>query len=163
MVVDDRFDALWERARAAYDVTGTREAAFVRWRYGASPTARHGTFGLTARHSGALVGFVTYRVLHSGCAHVTDLFCGEPPKHLDALLLRFARHAHGAPRVDLVASDDAYARLRLGRRRYIVDGDLDILRKRSQRDPTCRAASRAEVVAKPCNAVWHRSRRPWSR
>ncbi len=114
--VDTRFDALWERGRGAYDITGARDAAFLRWRYEEFPTARHYTFGLTHRSSGALAGYATYRALPGGRVHVTDLFCEDPARQLDALLLRLvgATRAAGyaSVAIDLIAGEDVYARLR---------------------------------------------------
>jgi predicted N-acetyltransferase YhbS len=113
---DGRFDALWERGAPAYGVTGARDAAFLRWRYEAFPSARHYTFGLTSRRSGALTGFVTYRGLGGGRAGVVDLFCDDPARELDALLLRYlgAMRAagYGSIVLDLIADERFYARLR---------------------------------------------------
>ncbi|HEU4407137.1 MAG TPA: GNAT family N-acetyltransferase [Polyangiaceae bacterium] len=117
--IDGRFDSLWERARAAYDITGARDAAFLRWRYERFPSARHYTFGLTARRSGALAGFATYRGLGGGRAQIVDLFCAEPGRELEALVLRLLgalRSAgYASVTLDLVADGAFYARLkRLG-------------------------------------------------
>lgn len=113
--LDGRFDALWGRGRASYDITGSRDAAFLRWRYQAFPSARHYTFGAT-RRSGELAGFVTYRGFAGGRAHIVDLFCDEPEHELDALLLRLLRALRSAgyasASIDLVADEALYARLR---------------------------------------------------
>ncbi|HEU4404569.1 MAG TPA: GNAT family N-acetyltransferase [Polyangiaceae bacterium] len=117
--IDARFDELWARAAGAYDLTGARGAAYLRWRYEQFPSARHYTFGLTSRRSGALAGYVAYRGVSGGRAHVMDLFCEDPARELDALLLRFVQAARAAGyasiAIDLIAGDDVYARLkRLG-------------------------------------------------
>ncbi|HEU4407756.1 MAG TPA: GNAT family N-acetyltransferase [Polyangiaceae bacterium] len=113
---DARFDALWERGRGAHDITGVRDAAFLRWRYDEFPSARHYTFGLASRRSGALAGFVTYRGLGGGRAHVADLFCEQPARQLEALLLCFVRvlrsAGYASVALDLIADEGLSARLR---------------------------------------------------
>lgn len=113
---DARFDSLWQRGRRHYAITGARDAASLRWRYEQFPTARHYVFGLSARAGGELVGYVIYRLLPGGRVHVADLFCDDPARHFDALLLRFVcamRSAgYGSVLLDLVAGEAVYARLR---------------------------------------------------
>lgn len=113
---DERFDRLWERGRGAYDITGVRDAAFLRWRYDEFPVARHHTFSLTSRRSGDLAGFVIYRSLGAGRAHVADLFCGQPARQLEALLLCLVRalrsEGYASVALDLIADERLSARLR---------------------------------------------------
>ncbi|HEU4537566.1 MAG TPA: GNAT family N-acetyltransferase, partial [Polyangiaceae bacterium] len=153
---DARFDELWARARGHYEVTGARDAAFLRWRYEEFPSGRHLVFGLS--EGATLVGYVIYRVVSGGGVHVADLFCDEPERHFDALLLHFVRAmraaGHASVVIALIAGEAVGARLRRHgfvrrndprplvvrplegegletvvdpRRWYIIDGDLDIL------------------------------------
>ena len=85
---DERFDALWERARRHYGITGERSAAYLNWRYADFLTRRHRFFCVSERRTGALVGYVIYTV-ERDLVLIADLFCDDPGRLLTPLLLRF--------------------------------------------------------------------------
>lgn len=67
---DERFDALWERARAEYEIVGERTSAFLAWRCRSPEVAT-----LVRRTSGELVAYaVVERDPATGAVHVRDLF-----------------------------------------------------------------------------------------
>lgn len=72
--VDARFDQLWTRARAEYEVVGIRTAAMLRWRYPRAEIA-----ALVRRTDRALAAYALIeRDPTSGAAHVRDVFGHKP-------------------------------------------------------------------------------------
>jgi hypothetical protein len=85
---DERFDALWQRARRHYGITGERSAAYLNWRYADFKTEQYQILGLSERRGGALIGYVIYRMV-GDTVLVGDLFCDEPSVVMEPLLLCF--------------------------------------------------------------------------
>jgi hypothetical protein len=86
---DERFDALWERARARFSLIGDKTAAFLNWRYGQFTTQHFQTFALTTK-DGELAGWVIFEV-KQGKVFVADLFSEDLGPTVDQLLMAFAR------------------------------------------------------------------------
>lgn len=68
---DERFDALWEHARAEYAIVARRSAAFLRWRFPADPGTRYAA--LVRRSDRSVVAYAVVQ-LEDGTAHLRDLF-----------------------------------------------------------------------------------------
>lgn len=92
-VADPRFDQLEFAGSSLCDVSGARDAAYLNWRYTDHPTQRHRFFRLTDTSSGALRGFVVYR-LEGNKAFLLDAVWQGPPTAAEVLLLAFARRMH---------------------------------------------------------------------
>ncbi|RMH40659.1 MAG: hypothetical protein D6689_13150 [Deltaproteobacteria bacterium] len=69
---DERFDALWRRARPP-GLTGDKTSAFLQWRYAEFPTAAHRLVAVTGR-GGDLLGFAACAV-EDDVAVLCDLHC----------------------------------------------------------------------------------------
>jgi hypothetical protein len=66
---DARFDELWERTRAEYDVIGVRTAAMLRWRY------PYGKLAALVRSSDrALMAYALFEIDGARTAHIRDVF-----------------------------------------------------------------------------------------
>ena len=88
---DDRFDALWDRARERYMILGEKTSTFLNWRYGGFTTERYRMFALSAKDGGALAGFVVFYTRPDGKVFVVDLFAEDLQATLDQLMMGFAR------------------------------------------------------------------------
>lgn len=112
---DDRFDALWRRARHRHDVIGEKTRAWLDWRYADFTTTPYRLFALSDRRSGELRGYVVFS-LDGEAAHVADVFAEDREGALDATLLRFVDAMRGervrAVRVTFCGPDAFAARLR---------------------------------------------------
>jgi hypothetical protein len=86
---DARFDALWERAKHAYVVTGERTAVYLNWRYSAFTTVAHQFFCLMDAR-GDLLGYIVFSI-DGGKVFVADLFAVDMEETAELLVLRFAR------------------------------------------------------------------------
>ncbi len=88
---DERFDALWARARLALGdcVVGRRDAAFLRWRFEARAWHRTQLLALVDARTQALAGYAACEV-EGGAMHVRDLLVERPSADLAAQLLRLA-------------------------------------------------------------------------
>jgi hypothetical protein len=85
---DARFDQLWERAMHRYPVLGTRDAAYLRWRYTDHTTEDYQFF--TIEDHAGLRGYIVF-VVRDRKAFVVDLFCDGDARTAEALLLRFCQ------------------------------------------------------------------------
>ncbi len=88
---DERFDALWRRARPARGVAGERTRGYLEWRYAKNPVARHSFFCLTRNGGREIAGYVAYSI-EDGRAILQDLFAEDYEETTDALLVRLAMH-----------------------------------------------------------------------
>jgi hypothetical protein len=72
--VDERFDALWQRARDEYPIIGQRDARFLRWRFLRHPSERFELVALAENTSGRPLR--AYAVLHrqGRAAYLRDVF-----------------------------------------------------------------------------------------
>jgi len=84
--VDERFDALWERARDSYMLVGRRDPSWLRWRYLLFPQSRARIAALVERGDIRAYALVTE---NEGVAHIRDLFGSLG--HLDQLLALLLR------------------------------------------------------------------------
>jgi hypothetical protein len=93
--VDERFDRLWERARAGYAVVGDRGAATLRWRFFGRPGARYEIAALVDRSSRDLVAYAVLQE-EGEVARICDVFAPSA-RELHRLLARLiaALHARG--------------------------------------------------------------------
>ena len=87
---DDRFDALWERARMAQRLTGERSSSYLNWRYRDFLSLKYRFFGLVDESGTSLFAYLTFFVNANRASVVGDLFSGDFETTLDALLLRFS-------------------------------------------------------------------------
>jgi len=104
---DERFDVLWERARAEYPVVAERTAAFLRWRYPARAGCR--LAALVDRGSNDLRAYALVQQDDGDVAHLRDMFghLGDLGSLVDLLLPSLYRqrarsvsiHYLGNPRV----------------------------------------------------------------
>lgn len=116
---DARYDRLWQRARARYDLVGEKTEAYLDWRYVGFTTKSYAFFSLTHTRgplAGELQGYVVYH-LEGEAVHIADLFCEDPERGVDVLLLSFVsamREAgHRSVSITLCAADSWYEKLRL--------------------------------------------------
>ena len=142
---DDRWDALWREARDEYDVVGARTAAFLRWRFPASPDTQF--VALQRPGDGTLRAYAVLQFEPAtGAAHVRDLFGHHDDlgKLVDALIpLAYRAGASslsvrflGAPKVERLLIEHGFA-LREGDRAVVVDrgslaGDAPLVRDASR-------------------------------
>jgi RimJ/RimL family protein N-acetyltransferase len=85
---DDRFDRLWDRAKAHYPMAAEKTAAFLNWRY-AGFKENYRFYCLVRQDDRRLVGYVVFYAMSDG-AVITDLLCEDPSgPALDNLLLGF--------------------------------------------------------------------------
>lgn len=72
--VDERFDALWQRARDEYPIIGQRDARFLRWRFLCHPSERFQLVALAENSPGRPLR--AYAVIHrqGRAAYLRDLF-----------------------------------------------------------------------------------------
>ena len=126
---DDRWDALWRAARNEYDVVGARSAAFLRWRFPASPDTQF--VALQRPGDGTLRAYAVLQFdAATGAAHVRDLFGyhDDLGKLVNALIpLAYRAGASslsvrflGAPQVERLLIEHGFA-LREGDRAVVVD------------------------------------------
>jgi len=101
---DDRFDALWERARVAYPAIALRDAATLNWRYRARPDCGYTVLVLENRGYLAFSDFER-RGIRRG--RIVDLLADRDDEDARLDLLAGALHAlheRGADRVDCFAT-----------------------------------------------------------
>jgi hypothetical protein len=85
---DDRFDRLWDRAKAHYPMAAEKTAAFLNWRY-AGFKENYRFYCLVGQDDRRLVGYVVFYAMADG-AVITDLLCEDPSgPALNNLLLGF--------------------------------------------------------------------------
>lgn len=87
---DERFDALWERAKTAHLITGERTSTYLQWRYHDFPSLKYRFFALTDGAGERISAYLTFYVNQDNAAIIGDLFSDELTDTLDALLLRFS-------------------------------------------------------------------------
>lgn len=106
---DARFDALWEKRRTAYTITGERTAAYLRWRYLDFPSIRYRFFTLSGRADDRIAAYLTYYVNDHNACIIGDLFSEDAEDTLSSLLLRFSaserRLGRNAVCLDYVGAD----------------------------------------------------------
>jgi hypothetical protein len=73
---DERFDALWQGARASFPITTARTSAYLNWRYTHFTTMSYNVFGVASPASGELIGYVIY-ALDAGNVYIADLFASS--------------------------------------------------------------------------------------
>jgi hypothetical protein len=86
---DDRFDALWERARWNYSILLIRDRRYLQWRFMERPDARYTTFIVTRGLD--LVGYLVMRSTEkSGTrwGYIVDFLVDDRSVSLFALLVR---------------------------------------------------------------------------
>jgi hypothetical protein len=89
---DERFDALWERARPNYRIVGEKTSAYLNWRYTEFTTRVHRFLCAIDRETGQLRGYIVVRVQkHRDMASTEDIFCEDLSGTLKALLLYASR------------------------------------------------------------------------
>ncbi|MEO7113349.1 MAG: GNAT family N-acetyltransferase, partial [Polyangiaceae bacterium] len=88
---DERFDALWERARPKRGIAGERTRAYLDWRYAGFTTAQHEFFCITKDGGKTISGYAVYAI-DDNRAVLQDLFCEDFEETADALLVELARH-----------------------------------------------------------------------
>jgi Acetyltransferase (GNAT) domain len=86
---DERFDALWSRARRTR-ITGERSAEFLNWRYAQVGTVNHRFFCVLDRGDGRLLGYAVYSVRNNK-VEVADFFCEDLEGTFDVLFLELFR------------------------------------------------------------------------
>jgi hypothetical protein len=72
--VDDRFDALWPRARDEYPIIGQRDARFLRWRFLRHPTERFEIAALAENRPGKELHAYAVVQRQGRAAYLRDLF-----------------------------------------------------------------------------------------
>jgi hypothetical protein len=85
---DERFDALWQKARTQFPVVGQRDSSYLNWRFNRCPEDHHRICGLTGP-DGAILAYVVY-CMDRGVASVTDFLFADS-ESLDVLLAEFLR------------------------------------------------------------------------
>jgi len=85
---DDRFDELWKTASQNFPMLGERTREFLHWRFALCPFKDFRTFVVTSRKSGALEGYIVYR-LEDGNLIISDLLVSNTGEAIDALLTEF--------------------------------------------------------------------------
>lgn len=93
--VDDRFDALWGRAKTGSRPVMERGSAFLRWRYQECPLASYTILTLNAPGGGELLGYAVCLVKDDGQALIVDLFGGDAGDTWSDLLAGVIRWARG--------------------------------------------------------------------
>jgi hypothetical protein len=88
---DERFDALWERARPKRGIAAERSHAYLNWRYADYPTLQHNFFCITKNGGRDIRGYAVYSI-EENRATLQDLFCEDFERTADALLIALARH-----------------------------------------------------------------------
>jgi len=104
---DERFDALWERARPHFGISVRRSAEYLNWRYVAMPTQDHQRLAaITA--AGEASGYVVWRPVPAGgrlVVRVLDMgWDPQEPGVLEALLLAVVAAARGQRATQVVCA-----------------------------------------------------------
>jgi hypothetical protein len=87
--LDNRFDALWDRAQRRVPIAGVRNAEYLRWRYADHPTQKYSFFALENKSDNSLQGYVAYSAREDK-VFIEDLFCDGDLRDTEALLIRFS-------------------------------------------------------------------------
>jgi hypothetical protein len=113
---DARFDRLWEAARGAYRLVGTRDAAFLRWRFLDQPGHAYQIAVLADRRSARELRAYAVVEREGPQAHIRDLFGhpGDLGMLLDLLLLALTRQGLESASFGYLGSD-AMTRLLISR------------------------------------------------
>jgi hypothetical protein len=113
---DARFDRLWEAARGAYRLIGTRDAAFLRWRFLEQPGHAYQIAALADRRSARELRAYAVVEREGPLAYIRDLFGhpGDLGVLLDLLMLALTRQGVEAASFGYLGSD-AMSRLLVSR------------------------------------------------
>ncbi len=91
---DDRFDGLWQKARANYRIVGERTSDYLHWRFTLCPFKTFKIYALTEKSSGEILGFMVCRTEDKNLI-IADIFVLNMEDALDALLAEFVRYCRG--------------------------------------------------------------------
>jgi hypothetical protein len=97
---DDRFDKLWREASRDYPLVGTRDAAFVRWRFLERPEGPLSLAALVNRRTGDLEGYAVVEETPE-TTHIRDIFCHAAARKSLVRLLSAALVWRGAPSISM--------------------------------------------------------------
>ena len=88
---DERFDALWDRAKPNRGISAERSSVYLNWRYADYPTLRHYFYCVTSKDGREILGYAVYSI-EDGRATLQDLFCEDFERTADHLLIELSRH-----------------------------------------------------------------------
>lgn len=61
-VPDDRFDVLWNKVKANYNITGEKTSVYLKWRYARCPLLSYRFFCLCEKKNNELLGYLVYGI-----------------------------------------------------------------------------------------------------
>ncbi len=112
---DGRFDALWLRAIARFDVIGERTENYLSWRFTQCPDLNYQIFTLASRVTNELLGYVVWYA-DEGAVSISDLLAVDD-RSTSLLLAEFSRRTRrdgmAAIRLDCFGSTRFYRLLKL--------------------------------------------------
>ena len=95
---DERFDELWNTAKAGCPIVGEKTAAYLNWRYLAFKEMNYSLYVLVDRRDQRLAGYIVYAGMEGG-SFIAELFSADHfGPIVDALLLGFAARARAEGR-----------------------------------------------------------------
>ena len=85
---DERFDAIWDKAKSQFNIIGDRSAGYLNWRYGSILKNNAKIFCLLDNSKDSILGYIVFSIENNIC-HVIDLLFLDMITSFDLLIAEF--------------------------------------------------------------------------